>query len=113
MTVAPYCLNRNPTHFYPRTDEFWPERWYGADYNSKVPGYVLDTNAMISFSYGPAGCAGKPMALLELRYMITTLVRKFEMEFAPGYDPEQWDRDLKDRFNMVKGALPVQLSLRK
>ncbi|KAF5329713.1 hypothetical protein D9619_009153 [Psilocybe cf. subviscida] len=113
VTVAPYCLHRNPTHFSPRPDDFWPERWYGADYNSKVPGYALDTSAFIAFSYGPAGCAGKPMALLELRYMVTTLVGKFEMAFAPGYNPDHWDRDLKDRFNMVKGALPVEISLRK
>ncbi|KAF8182934.1 cytochrome P450 [Pholiota molesta] len=65
VVIPPYTLHRHPAYFSPRTEEFWPERWLIKD----DPAIVLDLEAFIPFSFGPANCAGKPLAMQELRYI--------------------------------------------
>ena len=73
---------------------------------------VTDRSAFIPFSTGSAGCVGKPLALVELRVVIASLVQAFDMRFAPGYDAKQWEEDFQDYFVARKGELPVVLSCR-
>lgn len=40
------------------------------------------------------------------------MMQRLDFRFADGYDPESWDRDLKDYFVATKGKLPVVLSPR-
>ena len=95
-----------------RMTEFIPERWLekGRKEDKK---FHTDTSAFIPFSLGPMNCAGKNLALLELRAIIATLVRRFEMRLADGFDPQQWEDELHDFFVMEKGKLPVVLTKRK
>lgn len=109
VQVPPYVLQRDPRYFSPYPDKFWPDRWLvpeGGD-------VVLERAAFIPFSHGPANCAGRPLAMTEMRYVITLLVKRFTMSFADGYDPAQWERDLIDRFVFAKGELPVKVTLRE
>ena len=73
----------------------------------------MDRGAFIPFSLGPAGCPGKSLAMIELRYMTCLLVRTFDMSFSDGYDVGEWERALVDRFVTLKGALPLKLSVRR
>ena len=73
---------------------------------------ILERNAFIPFSTGSANCAGKPLAMIELRLMTCLIVRTFEMSFVDGYDPSRWEEEILDRFLMVKGKLPVKLKTR-
>ena len=68
---------------------------------------------MQPFSFGPAHCVGKHLALRGMRVMIARTVQKFDMEFAKGYSPDTWYDELKDQTTMEKGKLPVVLTLRK
>ncbi|KDR74014.1 hypothetical protein GALMADRAFT_250743 [Galerina marginata CBS 339.88] len=110
INIPPYCLHRDPRYFAPRTEEFWPERWL-ID-NPGDPNFILDLAAFIPFSFGPANCAGKPLAMLELRYITTMLVRQFDISFETGFETDLWEKNLLDRFVLTKGPLPVVLSLR-
>jgi cytochrome P450 len=109
VVIPPYTLHRHPAYFSPRTEEFWPERWLIKD-DSAI---VLDLEAFIPFSFGPANCAGKPLAMQELRYITAVLVRQFDITPEPGFELEGWEEDLKDRFVLAKGPLPVVISPRK
>ncbi|KAF9472668.1 high nitrogen upregulated cytochrome P450 monooxygenase 2 [Pholiota conissans] len=109
VIIPPYTLHRNPKYFSPRTEEFWPERWIVKN----DPTIVLDLNAFIPFSYGPANCAGKPLAMQELRYITAVLVRQFNIEPETGFDLVSWEEDLKDRLVLAKGPLPVVISPRQ
>ena len=73
---------------------------------------VTNTSAFIPFSYGPENCAGRNLALVEMRMVVATLVQRFEMEFAEGYDPSKWEEDLKEFFLVKVGSLPVVLRAR-
>ncbi|KDR74026.1 hypothetical protein GALMADRAFT_269528 [Galerina marginata CBS 339.88] len=111
INVPPYCLHRDPRYFSPRTEEFWPERWLIE--KPEDPDFVLDLAAFIPFSFGPANCAGKSLAVLELRYLVTMLVRQFDMRFENGFTAGAWEKSLLDRFVIAKGPLPVVLSPRR
>ena len=58
-------------------------------------------------------CAGKSLALQELRTVVCSLLQKFEFEFAHDWDPRDWEKNLRDHFIMVKGRLPVTAKVRK
>ncbi|KAF9444394.1 cytochrome P450 [Macrolepiota fuliginosa MF-IS2] len=116
--VSPYTIHRDPRYFSPRPDDFWPERWVQT--SAKTPlitddkePFILARDAFIPFSVGPANCAGKPIALIEMRLAIANTVRRFDMAFDDDFDPDQWERELLDRFVIVKGQLNVALRLRR
>lgn len=68
--------------------------------------------AFIPFSYGPENCAGKTLAIAELRIITALIMRHFDMRFEDGYDPADWERDLEDWYVFAVGKVPVQLTLR-
>jgi cytochrome P450 len=117
-----YSLHRDPRNFSPMPDVFWPERWLSADERralgypdsndpDKTP-FRHNTAAFIPFSFGPANCVGKNLAYQEMRTVVCMMMQRLDFRFADGYDPESWDRDLKDYFVAIKGELPVVLSPR-
>ena len=110
ITVTPYSLHRDPRYFSPRPDEFWPERWLIRKTDDRD--FILDLAAFIPFSYGPANCVGKSLAMLELRYIITMLVRQFDILFQPGFKVESCENGLGDKFILSGGPLPIVISPR-
>lgn len=106
--AAPYVYQRDPRYFAPDPDRFWPERWLSA----KDTDIVVNTNAYIPFSIGPANCVGKPLALIQLRMVIAYFVQAFDVCFAEGYDKQCWETELRDYFITHRGSLPVILTPR-
>ena len=45
--------------------------------------------------------------------MAASVVQRFDMEVADGYDLKQWDKDLQDFYVSVTGPLPVCLVERR
>ncbi|TEB30428.1 high nitrogen upregulated cytochrome P450 monooxygenase 2 [Coprinellus micaceus] len=126
VQVPPYVLHRDPRYFYPNPDSFWPERWLSqeswasgddgdaSDRNGQegAGGIIHERAAFIPFSTGPAACAGKPLALMELRYVTAMLLRKFNFAFQAGFNAEKWEAGLADRLTMFRGPLPVEITRR-
>ena len=108
VCVPPYILHRDARYFSPCPDAFIPERWL----DESGIRYRTNTAAFIPFSAGAANCAGKNLALLELRMLVSTLVQKFDIKFAEGYDPRKWHEELQDFTAAMVGKLPVVLELR-
>ena len=61
---------------------------------------------------GPQGCAGKSLALVEMRMLIAVLVQRFDMALEPNYNPARWEAEMEDWLVVKKGRLPVILSAR-
>jgi hypothetical protein len=116
--VHTYSLHRDPRNFSPSPDTFWPERWLKPEERAALPSgldkfpIVHNTKAFVPFSFGPMHCVGKQLAYQELRMVICAMMHRLNFCFAPGYDPESWERDLKDYFVAMKGSLQVILSPR-
>ena len=109
MDVPTFVIHRDPRNFSPSPDSFIPERWL----DSSSGKYTTNTSAFIPFAAGPGNCVGKNLALLEIRLAVATVVQKFDMKLADGYDPRQWEEDLSDYFVMQVGKLPAVLYTRK
>ncbi|KAF8970538.1 high nitrogen upregulated cytochrome P450 monooxygenase 2 [Flammula alnicola] len=125
IIVSTYVLHRDPRHFFPYPDAFLPDRWLSSPAPSSNSGskeksskstmnYMTSRDAFVPFSLGQQNCVGRPLALMELRYVIATFMRNFEMEFdTPHYDPKQWEDKMEDRFTFqAKGTLPIRIRFR-
>ncbi|KAF8824312.1 hypothetical protein HHX47_DHR8000334 [Lentinula edodes] len=76
-----------------------------------LPALVLETSfALIA---GPTACAGKSLALMEMRAVLSTVLSKFELAFADGWNPAEWEHNLKDFYTLRGGPLPIVLVPRK
>ncbi|KAH7323365.1 cytochrome P450 [Rhizoctonia solani] len=69
-------------------EEFHPERWLNplprSVYEAKLPGVY---SPMMTFAAGPRSCIGYRFAVLELKIVLSRLIKTFQ--FAPG-QPVQW-----------------------
>ena len=120
INVPPYVLHRDERYFSPSTDSFWPDRWLVPELrdfsvlgkeNNDLP-VITNTSAFIPFSIGHANCAGKRLALAEMRTVIVYLLHHFDMRLAEGYDPSLWEKSATDKMILKVGELPVSLTPR-
>ena len=123
--VAPwaYVVHRDSKHYSPIPESFWPDRWLPLSdrqppefprnplKDEKKP-FILNTAAFIPFSFGPANCAGKNLAYMEMRMVVALVIQRVNLSLDNDYDPSQWEKGLEDFFLVKKGKLPVVLSPR-
>ncbi|KAI0086977.1 cytochrome P450 [Irpex rosettiformis] len=102
-----WSVQRDPRNFSD-PESFYPDRWLIAE--GLLPaskGFVHNPNAYVPFSFGPANCVGKNLALQEMRILICYTMQKLTMQFEEGWDPLEWERNLEDRMVYKTGRLPV------
>lgn len=80
---------------------------------------VHNPSAFIPFSWGPALCAGKNLALAEMRAVVAVLMQRFELRLVEAdgdrhhSDVKQaYESALRDVFLFQVGKLPVIVQLR-
>lgn len=71
------CYMGQKDHLFDRADEFWPERF---DANSGAE--KSHTFAYVPFSAGSRNCIGQRFAVLEMKAIISKLLRNFEFRLA-------------------------------
>ena len=115
-----FTLHRNPQEFSPLTDTFWPDRWLDQDIYTLPNGDVIRkdqvvTNraAFIPFSVGPQNCAGKALAMVEMRSVFAAVMQKFDLQKGKDYNLDDWEKNLIDVYITLRGALPVILTTRQ
>lgn len=126
VSVHHYTLQRSPAAFAPFPDIFWPDRWLTQEtYELPPPAapatipkdkVVTDKSAFIPFSAGQQNCAGRSLAIMEMRAVLCALVQRFEFDVAPGEgeeDVREWERQVKDVFLTMRGRLRVRVRVRE
>ncbi|KAJ7595196.1 cytochrome P450 [Mycena floridula] len=126
VQVAPSSLiklivHRNPAHFNPSPESFIPERWIYAENNSiddpemtalfSSSEFRLDKSAYFPWSLGPGNCAGKWLAVMEMREVVFALIAHFDFEPEGTADWEGWENRLKDRYLVIRD-LPILVKVR-
>ena len=103
-------MHRDARNFFPHPEGFWPERWLlagtGGSLGAKI---VHNPGAFIPFSFGPSNCAGKGLALQEMRMVICVIMQRLELKFARDYNPESYLEGLRDFFVTKKPPLLVDV----
>jgi len=108
LTLHTYSIQRDGRYFH-TPDAFLPERWL----SKGAPAGAHDTAAFFPFSYGPTSCAGKNLALMEMRMVLCWLLRRFRFSKAPDVAYEEWEGKSQDWFVMHVDPLSVNVSIRE
>ncbi|KAF2622537.1 benzoate 4-monooxygenase [Macroventuria anomochaeta] len=107
VSTPTYALHRDSRVFV-RPTEFIPERW------TSRPELILRKDAFVPFSYGAYNCAGKPLAMMQLRMVIAMVIKKFELSFMLEREAEyeRYIHDQADCFTLHLHPLPLILKER-
>jgi len=108
LFVHTYSIHRDARYF-DTPEAFLPQRWF----SKGAPAGVHNAAAFIPFSYGPTICAGKNLALMEMRMLLCWVLRRFRFSKAPGVDYEEWEAKIQDLFVVHHEPLVVSVSLRE
>ncbi|RDW74721.1 cytochrome P450 [Aspergillus mulundensis] len=100
-----YTIFRDPRNFESPL-EFLPTRW------TTEPYLVKNKAVYIPFNAGPYSCAGKQLALMELRSVTAALLKRYDITLAPGQSNEAFLEGLRDTFTLVSPPLPLIFSRR-
>jgi len=103
-----YSIHRDARYFH-TPEAFLPERWF----SKGAPAGEHNAAAFIPFSYGPAICVGRNLALMEMRMLLCWVLRRFRFSKAPGVDYGEWERKIRDWILLHQEPLVVTVSLRK
>ncbi|KAL5047501.1 hypothetical protein BDW71DRAFT_213947 [Aspergillus fruticulosus] len=98
IPIPAYQVGRDERNFIHAT-KFLPERWYSK------PELIIK-NAHMPFLTGPFNCAGRNLAMMELRSVVARVAHEFDIAFPPGssFDADDYFGRIKDHF--VSGAPP-------
>jgi hypothetical protein len=108
IALHTYSIHRDARYFH-TPDAFLPERWF----SKGAPAGEHNTAAFFPFSYGPTICAGKNMALMEMRMVLCWILRDFRFSRAPGVVYEEWEAKIQDWFVVHHEPLLVSVSHRE
>ncbi|KAK3995518.1 benzoate 4-monooxygenase [Cladorrhinum sp. PSN332] len=99
LSVPTYSVHRSKEIWGPDADEFRPERWATLTPRQK--------NAFIPFSHGPRACVGRNVAEMEMKLIVATWARRYEVHLRQDY------MDCKEGFLKKPLGLEVGLKRRK
>ncbi|KAI0298930.1 high nitrogen upregulated cytochrome P450 monooxygenase 2 [Russula brevipes] len=108
LSLHTYSIHRDARYFH-TPEAFIPERWF----SKGAPAGEHNTAAFIPFSYGPTICAGKNLALVEMRMVLCWVLRRFRFSKAPGFAYEEWEDGIRDWFVVDQDPLLVTMALRE
>ncbi|KAG8158506.1 hypothetical protein KVR01_011628 [Diaporthe batatas] len=102
VLISPYAINRCRELWGDEAEEFDVGRWESSHTGGAASPYAFST-----FSMGPRTCIGKDFALIAIKTLLVTLLRRFRFEeVAPGWHPPF----LKDTTLKARG-LKIMVSL--
>ena len=84
LTLHTYSIHRDQRYIH-NHEVFLPERWLSSKGDAAdAPAGEHNMAASIPFSYGPASCVGKNLAMMEMRMVLCWMLRRFRFSKAPG-----------------------------
>ncbi|KAF7326452.1 Cytochrome P450 [Mycena venus] len=101
--------------FLPNPDSWLPERWLADAERTMGQPFIMNLDAFMPFSIGPANCVGRNLAMREMRLVIAQLIYRYNVQPVEK-DPEEFQRkwlaELRDHHVLLKGPLNVVLTPR-
>ncbi|KAL2136221.1 hypothetical protein VTI74DRAFT_4851 [Chaetomium olivicolor] len=97
LSVPTYSIHHSKEIWGPDADEFRPERWEKVTPRQK--------NAFIPFSHGPRACVGRNVAEMEMKLIVATWARRYEVYLRQDY------MDTKEGF--LRKPLGLEIGLKR
>ncbi|KAK3328148.1 putative benzoate 4-monooxygenase cytochrome P450 [Cercophora scortea] len=97
LSVPTYSIHHSTEIWGLDADDFRPERWEALTPRQK--------NAFIPFSYGPRSCVGRNVAEMEMRLIVASWVRRYDVFLRQDY------MDTKEGF--LRKPLGLEIGLRR
>lgn len=97
LSVPTYSIHHSKEIWGEDADEFRPERWETVTPRQK--------NAFIPFSYGPRACVGRNVAEMEMKLIVATWVRRYEVFLRQDY--------METREGFLRKPLGLEIGLRR
>ncbi|KAK1963850.1 cytochrome P450 [Colletotrichum sublineola] len=98
--ISQYLVMSDERNF-PRAAEFLPERWMSEE-NGDENELVKDRRAWFPFGNGAHSCPGKGFAMEEIRFIVTYLLKEFDVRFedkdGKPFNYREWADNWKDLF---------------
>ena len=114
-------MQRDEREFSPIPTTFWPDRWLHQDRYMLPSGDTITKDQVLThrgsflpFSSGPQNCAGKSLAIMEVRAVLCAMVQGFDVRVAekPGFDLHNWEKTIQDVYVTNRGSLFVDVQVR-
>ncbi|KAK4149773.1 benzoate 4-monooxygenase [Chaetomidium leptoderma] len=97
LSVPTYSIHHSKEIWGPDADEFKPERWENVTTRQK--------NAFIPFSHGPRACVGRNVAEMEMKLIVASWARRYEVTLRQDY------MDTKEGF--LRKPLGLEIGLKR
>ena len=102
--LVSHACHHDPA-FWPRANEFLPERWLAKEGEELYP----KQGAWRPFELGPRACIGKELSLLELKIVLCLVARQFEINAAYEELDAEIDMKRKKTVQTVDGERAYQV----
>ncbi len=97
LSVPTYSIHHSKEIWGPDADDFNPDRWERLTTRQK--------NAFIPFSYGPRACVGRNVAEMEMKLIVATWAKRYEVFLRQDY------MDTKEGF--LRKPLGLEIGLKR
>ena len=128
VAIPHYVLQRDPRYFSD-PDEFNPGRWapgqkekiHKTAFSTHLDDFLLTRRISdmylfmtVPFSYGPYSCIGKQLAYMELRLVMTAILREFDAKISGDFDADKFEKSFKAFVSLeIMETLPVIFTRRQ
>ncbi|KAF0497170.1 cytochrome P450 [Gigaspora margarita] len=80
LMISIYAIHHDPSIWGDDAENFNPSRWLDPEIKSKI-----SNTHFLAFSAGPKNCLGLKMAHLELKSILSVIIRNFEFRLVEGF----------------------------
>ncbi|KAH6967869.1 cytochrome P450 [Ilyonectria sp. MPI-CAGE-AT-0026] len=94
VQVPLHTLQRDE-RFFEKPLEFIPERW------TTMPELTKNSSIYAPFSIGRYSCVGKQLGLMEIRYVVSQIIHRFDVQLAQGQTTEAFLQSKRDTFTLA------------
>jgi len=106
--ISLHAMQRDERNFS-QAESFIPERWI----ESKRPkNFNHVKKAFAPFGSGVYNCVGRPLAMLEMRLFVATILYRFQLSPGPNFSSEKFLASLRSNSTMESGGLPLIITER-
>jgi benzoate 4-monooxygenase len=104
LSVPTYTIHHSTEIWGPDADDFKPERWLETE-NGGEGLTARQKNAFIPFSYGPRACVGRNVAEMELKLIVASWAKRYDVKLNQNY--------METREGFLRKPLAMDISIKR